>query len=85
MDKERFYFCFNRNRIQFLLYRHLLGLHKNVIVAMNQSEANFLTKTIQRMMNKGTILEGLLDLVMDREAWCATICGVTKSWTQLSE
>ena len=29
---------------------------------MNQSEANFLTKTIQRMMNKGTILEGLFGL-----------------------
>ena len=31
-------------------------------------------------MNLGRLRE----LVMDREAWCAVIHGVTKSWTQLS-
>ena len=32
-----------------------------------------------------TSLGRLQQLVMDREAWCAVVHGVTNSWTQLSD
>ena len=30
-------------------------------------------------------LGGLRELVIDREAWRAAVCGVTRSWTRLSD
>ena len=33
----------------------------------------------------GVSVGELWEMVMDREAWCAAIHGVTKSWTRLSD
>ena len=36
-------------------------------------------------ISKDMGLGGLRESAMDREAWCAVVHGVAKSWTQLSD
>ena len=38
-----------------------------------------ITDTMDMSLNK------FGEIVKDREAWCAAICGVAKSWTQLND
>ena len=53
----------------------LLALH----IEPTQTDAS------EFIYTKHVSLSELQELVMDREAWCATIHGVTKSWTRLSD
>ena len=45
---------------------------------MTENEMDGITDSMDMSLSK------VLEIVKDREAWRAAVCGVTKSWTQLS-